>query len=283
MLSDRYLVWGNPIAHSLSPRIHEIFANQRGERIDYRRRGEGMDVATFISSFLNFFNNEGGKGSNITSPFKQVVYELIENRSEVCEIAQACNTVIKRADGSLFAENTDGYGLSTDLKDLGWLGMNTRVLILGAGGAVTGVLFHLLQEGAVVDIFNRTRARAQEVAKAFSKFGQVNAVNEYDFNEYDLVINAVAYKQGDAGVNLRTTRVTNAYTKFYDMQYTATGKTPFLAFVSDLGVENNIANGLGMLVKQAALSHYYWFGVLPDAKAALEQLRQELAEAASGC
>ncbi|RIY35140.1 shikimate dehydrogenase [Psittacicella gerlachiana] len=279
MLSNRFLVWGNPISHSLSPRIHEIFASQRGEIIDYRRRGEGMDVATFIPALLDFFNNEGGKGANITSPFKNVVYELIENRSEVCQIAQACNTIIKKEDGSLYAENTDGYGLATDLKDLGWLTMDTKILILGAGGAVTGVLFHLLKEGAKIDIFNRTRSRAQEVAQKFSKYGQVHAVNEYDFNEYDLVVNAVAYKQGDAGVNLRTARISNPQTKFYDMQYTAKGKTPFLEFVEQLGEVKYFANGLGMLVKQAALSHYYWFGVLPDAQSALIELRRELEKA----
>ncbi|MFC6275976.1 shikimate dehydrogenase [Psittacicella hinzii] len=281
MSSDRYLVWGNPVSHSLSPRIHEIFAAQRGERIDYRRRGDGMDVDTFVHALQNFFANEGGKGSNVTSPFKNIVYELIANRSESCEIAQACNTVIKKADGSLYAENTDGYGLSTDLKSLGWLQANTKILILGAGGAVTGVLFHLLKEGAQIDIFNRTRARAQEVAKRFAKFGSVQAVNEYDFNDYDLVINAVAYKSGDSSVNLRTTRIVNPNTKFYDMQYTAVGKTPFLQFVEQLGVVNNQANGLGMLVCQAALSHYYWFGIMPDAQACLAQIRQELSQAAS--
>lgn len=282
MALDRYLVWGNPIAHSLSPRIHEMFAAQRGANIDYRRRGEGMDVDTFIQSLQNFFANEGGRGSNITSPFKNVVYELITQRSEGCEIAQACNTIIKREDGSLYAENTDGYGLTTDLKDYGWLDAQTKVLVLGAGGAVTGVLFHLLKEGATVHIYNRTRSRALEVAKRFTKYGKVSAVNEYDFNDYDLVINAVAYKSEDkGGVNLRSTRVSNLHTKFYDMQYTAFGLTPFLDFMAELGVQaSNMTNGLGMLVKQAALTHYYWFGIMPDANLVLKQLQEELQAAA---
>ncbi|RIY33530.1 shikimate dehydrogenase [Psittacicella hinzii] len=278
MQVDRFLVWGNPISHSLSPRIHEIFASQRGTCIDYNRNGEGMDLATFIEAFLDFFANQGGKGSNVTSPFKKVVYDLIKDRSEVCEIAQACNTVIKRADGSLYAENTDGYGLSSDLKSLGWLNLKSKILILGAGGAVTGVLYHLLKEGAQVDIFNRTRERAQEVASSFRKYGKVEAVTEYDFDDYDLVINAVAYKKGEDAVNLRTSRITNPNTKFYDMQYAAVGKTPFLSFIEQLGCSQNLADGLGMLVRQAALSHYYWFGVLPDANIALAQLREELSQ-----
>lgn len=278
MILNKYLVWGNPASHSLSPRVHALFAAQRGTTIDYRTRGDGMSEAQFICAFKKFFAIEGGKGCNVTSPFKRIVFDMIENRSEICQIAQACNTVIYQEDGTLLAENTDGYGLSTDLDDLGWLDINTKVLILGAGGAVTGVLFKLLQEGVVVDIFNRTYDKAQDVVKRFAKFGQVHAVTEYDIDDYDLVINAVAYHaQNNDKVNLNNNVIKNQYTKFYDMQYVKTGYTPFLQYVLNIGANPmNVSDGLGMLVKQAALSYFYWFNIMPDANLALEQLRAEL-------
>lgn len=274
----KYVVWGNPISHSLSPRVHSLFAQQFGFAIDYKVAGEGLSEEEFCKAFHDFFSLDGGKGCNVTSPFKNVVYNYIENRSEFCELARACNTVVLQEDGTLQAHNTDGYGLRKDLERLGWFSPKSRVLILGAGGAVTGVLFNLLQEGLIIDVYNRTYAKAQDIVKRFSKYGEIQAIKEYNIAHYDLVINAVPYNhETNDKVNLRTAIIENHATKFYDMQYRKTGNTLFMSHLLSLGANPlNIADGLGMLVYQAAASFNLWFGQKPDAALVLEQLRAEL-------
>ena len=268
----RYAVMGNPVTHSKSPVIHKQFAHQFGHNIEYTALWVDLDG---FAEAVDQFRTEGGKGLNVTVPFKLEAFRLADNLSDRARLAGSVNTIRFEADGKIFGDNTDGTGLVHDLtKNLGVHLRDKKILVLGAGGAVRGVLGPLLkQHPALLMIANRTVARAQELAKAFGHFGKVEACG-YDGlvgKRFDVVINGTsASLKGEVPplpVNLFTN---NAVA--YDMMY-GDKPTAFLEWAMLHGAAT-ATDGLGMLVEQAAESYLLWHGVRPETRHVISALRK---------
>jgi shikimate dehydrogenase len=268
-VSDRYAVIGNPIEHSLSPQIHAAFAAQTGEDVEYGRILGDMDAVE--QDFTRFFA-EGGRGLNVTVPFKERAWRYASALSEQARTAGAVNTLVRTPDGVL-GDNTDGAGLVRDLgcnHAFGFAG--ARILLLGAGGAARGVLSPLLDEGpGRLVIANRTASKAHELAAATGR-GAVEGcgLDGLAGRRFDLIVNATA-----AGLDARVPEIPDdcladgGWT--YDMMY---GRLP-TAFVQ-WGRAHGAAralDGLGMLVEQAAESFRLWRGVMPDTEPVIARLR----------
>ena len=271
---DKYAVMGNPIAHSKSPRIHSMFAEQTGEAVDYT--AIQVDPGGFEQAVAHFIAT-GGKGLNITVPFKQEAWQLVDNRSKRAERAGAVNTIKIEADG-LFGDNTDGVGLVNDLARNNAITLTgKRILLMGAGGAARGVLAPLLeQQPARLVIANRTASRARDLAKEFSDLGEVQGCG-YDATlaelQFDVIINATAASlQGE--LPPLPDGIVAAGGACYDMMYGAQ-PTTFMSWASQQGAAK-VLDGLGMLVEQAAESFDVWRGVRPETAPVIENLRQEL-------
>ena len=271
---DEYAVMGNPIAHSKSPQIHAQFAKQTRQRIRYR--AIQVDPGGFEQAVGNFFAS-GGKGLNITVPFKQEAWKLANELSERAQLAGAVNTLKPATDGELYGDNTDGIGLVRDLaQNLGISIGNKKVLLVGAGGAARGVIAPLLDnDPQQLIIVNRTMDRAHELVKHFSGKGNINALSfdELDGETSDIVINATsASLKGDLPP-LPVSTIGNAQI-VYDMMY-GSKPTLFLQWAQQHGAEK-ISDGLGMLVEQAAESFFIWRDVRPDTAPVIQQLRADL-------
>ncbi|OOF85471.1 shikimate dehydrogenase [Rodentibacter ratti] len=270
---DNYAVWGNPIAQSLSPLIQGKFAQQTQQAMNYEAKLGDLD--TFEQQLATFFS-QGAKGCNVTAPFKSRAYQLADEHSERARLAQACNTLKKLEDGRLYADNTDGIGLVTDLQRLDWIKPNQRILILGAGGATQGALLPLLQAQQNIVLANRTLAKAQTLVEIFQPYGEIQAVamDNIPCQSYDLIINATS-----AGLSGNTAPVSADILKlgqaFYDMQYAKGSDTPFIAHCKHLGLMN-VSDGLGMLVAQAAHSFHLWRGVMPDFAKVYCEVKKEI-------
>ena len=264
-MTDRYAVFGHPIAHSKSPQIHAAFARQTGQDMSYEAILAPLDdfagsVAQFIAA--------GGRGANVTVPFKEAAFKLASRLSPRAQRAGAVNTLTFDADGIL-GDNTDGAGLVADLtRNLHCTLAGARILLLGAGGAARGVIEPLLeQQPAALVIANRTVSRAEALAELF---GQRVSACGFDAatSPFDLVINATAASLAGELPPL-SPRIFTAGTLAYDMMY---GRdTPFLGFARVHGA--NTADGLGMLVEQAAEAFYLWRGVRPDTTPVIAALR----------
>ena len=261
---DVYAVIGNPIAHSKSPLIHEVFAKQTQQTIYYGRIFSELNEFKKIT--LDFFEC-GGKGLNVTIPFKLQAYELAQHRTPRAQSAQAAN-MLWVENGQWWCDNSDGEGLTRDLRRLlkqrGASLSGTHVLLLGAGGAAQGVIEPLMDTGvASITVFNRTHEKAEALVKQFTGLASVAKVNlkaaplaELKNGSYDLIINATA--TGLSGVSPITKDVLRSIihptTLAYDMVY---GKeTSFMRDAKALGIE--AIDGLGMLVEQAALAFETW-------------------------
>lgn len=269
---DRYAVWGNPIAQSQSPLIQGLFAKQAGQNMEYAAKLG--DLEAFEQQLARFFA-AGAKGCNITAPFKERAYQLADERSERAQFAEACNTLKKLENGKLYADNTDGIGLVTDLTRLAWLKPHQRVLLLGAGGATKGVLLPLLQAKQNIVLANRTLEKAQMLAEKCQAYGEIQAVSmeTIPLQSYDLVINATSagLSGNRAPISESMLKLSNA---FYDMQYAKSADTPFIAYCKTLGF-NKVSDGFGMLVAQAAHSFHLWRGMMPNFVEIYEQLKKE--------
>lgn len=270
---DEYAVMGNPITHSKSPAIHTEFARLTQQHIHYS--AIQVDLGGFRQAVGNFFAS-GGKGLNVTVPFKQEAWQLAEQRSERAELAGAVNTLLMR-DNLLTGDNTDGVGLVRDLqhnKKIRLSGLS--VLVLGAGGASRGVLLPILNENvSSLVIANRTADKAYELAKAFNSYGVIEGLgfNHVTGKKFDLVINATsASLQGD--LPPIPDDIFNENACCYDMMY---GKQPtvFMQWANKIGVPH-ISDGLGMLVEQAAESFYLWRGIRPETGNVIETIRRSL-------
>jgi shikimate dehydrogenase len=273
-MADLYAVIGNPIAQSKSPRIHAEFARQTGEDVRYEallapRDGFAAAVAAFRAG--------GGRGLNVTVPFKLEAFALATERTERAERAGAVNTL--KFDGkAILGDNTDGAGLIWDIGErLCCPVRGKRVLIMGAGGAAHGVMLPLLrQDPAVVVVANRTVSKAIEVELHFAPFGNVLGGDYASLagQQFDLVINATSASLAGALPPLPH-GVFAPGSLAYDMVY-ANEPTRFLAFARDQGGAR-LADGLGMLVAQSAESFYLWRGVRPDTESVIAMLRGRLA------
>lgn len=271
---DQYAVMGNPIAHSKSPMIHTLFAEQTGQELEYG--AILVEIGQFNEAVAEF-KAHGGKGLNVTVPFKRDAWRLVDERSECAGLAGAVNTIVLREDGSLYGDNTDGVGMVRDIKEnLGITIEGKKVLILGAGGAVRGVLGPLLQENpAEVVIANRTPERAQELADAFDEQGRIDGCgfDDLDGSRYDIVINGTsASLKGEVPPLPEGILAKGAFC--YDMMYGAE-PTAFMLWADDEGC-NQIADGLGMLVEQAAESFLLWRGVRPETASVISSVRAAL-------
>lgn len=267
---DRYAVIGNPIEHSKSPDIHAAFAEQTGEEILYGRiLGDLEDFAGDIHDFLR----DGGRGLNVTVPFKEKAFQLASDLSERAELAGAVNTLIVATGGELRGDNTDGAGLVRDLQqNHGFDFQAKRILLLGAGGASRGVIGPLLeQEPSSLTIANRTMSRAEALAQQFMALGPV-AASGFDqlAGRFDLIINATA-----AGLKEQVPNIGNGLLKetgwTYDMMY-SDQPTAFVKWGLAQGAVKAL-DGLGMLVEQAAESFWLWRNVRPDTAPVIKMLR----------
>ncbi len=264
---------GNPITHSKSPRIHSLFAKQTNQNIEYT--AIHVDLGGFEQAVGNF-DASGGKGLNITVPFKQEAYALVDKKSARAERAGAINT-IKFENDSLYGDNTDGVGLVNDLQHNLHIELrDKRVLLMGAGGAARGVVAPLLeQHPAMLVIVNRTPDKAVAMAEAFSDLGFIEGCGYPDLGElqFDIVINATAASlQGDVPPLPDDCLADHAVC--YDMMYGAK-PTAFMGWAAVHGAEK-ITDGLGMLVEQAAESFYLWRGVRPSTTEVIQAIRDEL-------
>jgi len=272
--ADTYAVMGNPISHSKSPQIHAAFAQQTGERMIYT--ATQVDPGGFQQAVGNFFAS-GGKGLNVTVPFKREAWELAEELGSEAQQAGAVNTLLMNADGLLVGRNTDGIGLVRDiLHNHGGSIAGQKVLLVGAGGAARGVLQPLLAEApAHLFIVNRTSSRAHELATDFSALGPVSGGGFNDLNEqhFDLIINATAASLQGKVPPLPDQCCTES-TWCYDMMYGAE-PTPFVQWARQHGAQQAL-DGLGMLVEQAAESFFHWRGVRPDTAPVIQSIRTVL-------
>ena len=280
-MTDRYCVLGNPVAHSRSPAIHAQFAAQCGQDMRYEAVLAPLDgfadtVAQFVAA--------GGKGANVTVPFKEEAFRLSARRSARAELAGAVNTLVFGAAG-IFGDNTDGAGLVRDIADnLGIALAGKRILLLGAGGAARGVIAPVLAcRPASLFIANRTADKAHVLARQFSDIaapggylsGTVYAGNfaETAGNCFDIVINATSASLSGAALQLPA-GIFATGSLAYDMMY-GQGETPFLALAREQGAAH-LADGLGMLVEQAAEAFQVWRGVRPETAPVLAALRRQL-------
>ena len=269
---DQYAVMGHPVKHSKSPAIHAAFARQTEQQMEY----SAIDVEPGgFEQAVNDFFQQGGKGLNITVPFKQEAWQMTEECSEDARLAGAVNTLLYNNMGSLLGYNTDGSGLVQDiLQNHGGRLSGRRILVLGAGGASRGILLPLLQENpGTLTIANRTRARAQELAELFSPHGsQVTGCGfeELAGQQFDWVINATsASLQGKLPDLPDDLLAPQAWC--YDLMY-GNEETVFCRWAREAGAEK-VMDGLGMLVEQAAESFYLWRNVRPDTAPVIAELR----------
>lgn len=270
-MHTNYAVIGNPITHSKSPDIHAAFARETGEAVRYGRiLGE---AATFAQQVREFFAH-GGRGLNITVPFKELAWPLCDQRSPRAERAGAVNTLLLAADGTLHGENTDGIGLVRDLHhNHGCPLRGMRILLLGAGGAARGVIAPLLEAApAQLTIANRTAEKAVTLAAAYRELGAVSGcgLEALTGERFDLVIHATAAGLGDQVPTLPAgVLVPGGWS--YDLMY-GDRPTAFVRWGEEQGAGHAL-DGLGMLVEQAAEAFWLWRGIRPQTAPVIAALR----------
>jgi len=271
---DEYAVMGNPIAHSKSPQIHSLFAIQTGQNLRYH--AIQVDPGGFSQAVGNFVAH-GGKGLNITVPFKTEAWLLANQLSERGKIAGAINTIKVLDNGQLYGDNTDGIGLVCDLIDRHGITITGKsLLLIGAGGAARGVLGPLLDEHPhSLVIANRTVDRAQQLASLYTSKSRIHAVGFSHLSDqrFDIVINATSASLSGEVPPLPVSCVRDSEI-VYDMMYGA-APTPFLLWARQAGAHKT-RDGLGMLVEQAAESFFVWRGIKPDTAPVIAQLRKQL-------
>ncbi|ADP99514.1 shikimate dehydrogenase [Marinobacter adhaerens] len=275
MTNDLYAVVGNPISHSKSPRIHSLFASETGEPVEYTAIQAPLD--DFAGTVRQFFER-GGKGLNVTVPFKEDAWKLADRRTERAENAGAANTLYLDDEGRLTADNTDGCGIVRDLVvNHGVVLGQARILVLGAGGAVRGVLGPILAEHpAAITIANRTVSKADALVNLFKPVAGETALSACGFEQprepFDVIINGTsASLQGD--LPPLSPEVLGEQTVVYDMMYSLQ-TTTFNQWALEQGAQN-VHDGLGMLVEQAAESFRIWRGVNPATGPVIEELRND--------
>lgn len=273
-MSDLYCVFGNPIAHSKSPAIHAAFAAVSGQDLVYEARLAAVDG---FKQAISEFVAAGGKGANVTVPFKEEAFRLATRLSERAARAGAVNTLAFNG-AEIFGDNTDGAGLVRDIThNLGYSLAGQRILLLGAGGASRGVIAPLLAEKpAVLRLANRSADKAQRLADVFADLAPVAAgsFGESAGQTFDVVINATSASLSGNSLPLPS-GIFATGSLAYDMMY-GKGETPFLQQAREQGAVL-LADGLGMLVEQAAEAFFVWRGVRPATARVLADLRAQLA------
>lgn len=269
-MSDLYAVIGNPVAHSKSPLIHAEFSRQTGQAMRYETLLAPLDG---FAKAVSVFRQQGGKGMNVTVPFKLEAYKLVTQLTERASMAQAVNT-LKFNENCILGDNTDGTGLERDItKNLGIPIQNKRILLMGAGGAARGVVLPLLEaKPNVLVIANRTKHKAHALHQQFAAYGNLESGDFADLSgkNFDIVINATSASLQDALPPLPP-GIFCSKSLAYDMMYSQK-LTPFLKFAQQQGIKY-LADGIGMLVEQAAESFFLWRGVRPETKHVIDMLK----------
>ncbi|MGO2510192.1 MAG: shikimate dehydrogenase [Vibrio hibernica] len=271
-LIDQYAVFGNPISHSKSPFIHTLFARQTNQSMEY-----GIveaPVGGFQSAASEFFA-QGGKGCNVTAPFKLDAFKFADRLTQRAQLAQAVNTLKKLDDGQIIGDNTDGEGLVQDLLQYKAQLKGAKILLIGAGGAARGVIQPLLDQApSQIIITNRTFEKAQQLAGVFCDYGNITAMSMANINSsFDIIINSTSAGL-TGGLPEISVEIFNSQSVSYDMSYGA-GNTHFNDWAKINGV-THAYDGLGMLVGQAAESFMLWRGLRPDVRQVLQELRKNL-------
>jgi shikimate dehydrogenase len=269
-MTDRYAVTGNPIAHSKSPLIHAAFASQCGQDMRYEALLAPLDG---FAATVAAFRAAGGRGMNVTVPFKVEAWQLATRLTERARLAQAVNTLRFEADGGTLGDNTDGTGLVRDIThNLACPLHDKNILMMGAGGAARGVLLPLLEEQpTALFIVNRTAGKAHALREQFGARDcvQSGGYESLTGQRFDVIINATSSGLSDELPPLPP-EVFAPGALAYDMMYGR--ETPFMAFARAHGAAQ-VADGLGMLVEQAAEAFLLWRGVRPPTAPVIEQLR----------
>jgi shikimate dehydrogenase len=272
-LIDRYAVFGYPIKHSKSPRIHKIFAEQTRQLLEYN--AQEVPAEQFSEAVAAFFA-EGGKGLNCTIPLKELAWAYADVKTERAQLSKAVNTLALQADGSIFGDNTDGIGLVTDLMTNHAITLTgSRILILGAGGASRGIIAPILEQSVhSIVIANRTVDKAFNLAAEFHQKGSITGCgfNDLKNRQFDLIINATSTSlSGQLPPLPEYLLAKNGVC--YDLAY-SNEPTVFVRW----GLENHALksmDGLGMLVEQAAEAFFIWRGIRPITRPVIELLSSE--------
>lgn len=271
-MTDIYAVVGNPISHSKSPKIHHQFAQQTDQDMLYK--AELIELGRFAYKAGKLFEH-GLNGMNVTVPFKEDAYRFADQHTERALRAGAVNTLKKLEDGSILADNTDGIGLVRDLTINHAVQLQgKRILIVGAGGAVRGILQPLLQQHpSEVVIANRTVSKAEHLAADFNQLGNISACGFTEVQgSFDLIINGTSASLSGELPPLPLS-IFQADSVTYDMMY-GKGLTVFNQWAKDNGVDKTI-DGLGMLLEQAAEAFELWRGVRPETAVIEDNIRRE--------
>lgn len=257
---DTYAVMGNPIAHSKSPIIHQEFAKQTGQTLEYLKILVPFDG--FVAAVKDF-QQRGGKGLNITVPFKLPAYNFVSELSARAKLVEAVNTIIFKND-KIYGDNTDGIGFIRDITiNQKFPIINKNILIIGAGGAAQGIIAPILAEKPkLLVIANRTPEKAVLLETKFSKLGPITHKTFNELNScYDLIINATSASLAGE-IPALSNKIINENSFCYDLAYAAE-LTPFLQWAKQNQAAHAV-DGLGMLVEQAAESFYLWRGIKPE-------------------
>lgn len=269
---DQYAVFGHPISHSKSPRIHSLFAEQTGQALSYR--AQDVPAEDFQTATTHFFR-QGGKGLNCTVPLKELAWQYADSLTARARRSKAVNTLARQDDGSILGDNTDGVGLANDLTLNHGMNLDDiSILILGAGGATRGILAPLLAHNpSQITIANRTPSKAETIAQEFADLGAVSGCNyaELAHRQFDLIINATsASLTGELPPLPKALLKTNGCC--YDLAY-ANQPTAFVSWGQAQQARLSL-DGLGMLVEQAAEAFFIWRGVRPETAPVIELLNQ---------
>jgi shikimate dehydrogenase len=262
-MTDKYAVFGNPIEHSKSPPIHRLFAKQFDLDLDYQKI---LSTPEAFESDVKRFFSDGGRGCNVTVPFKEQAFEMCDTLTDAARTAKAVNTLYLDSDASLCGHNSDGAGLVNDLcKNHQVTLKDSNIVIVGAGGATRGILEPLiLQQPASITIANRTLAKAHQLAGEFEPLFNIFSTGT-DLSGHkgaaDLLINATSASLSSQ-VPIDNPDIISAETFCYDLAY-ASEPTSFLQWTAQNGAASSI-DGRGMLIEQAAVSFTAWTGLQPD-------------------
>ncbi len=269
---DTYAVIGNPISHSKSPLIHSEFSKQTQQHIRYETI---LSPLNGFTTAIEIFRQGGGKGLNVTLPFKVEAYKISTQLTEQASSSHAVNTIVFDGD-KIYGDNTDGTGLIRDITvNLRFAITAKRVLLCGAGGAARGIVLPLLKQNPLIlTISNRTTQKAHELRKQFSSYKNIESGNYKDIlgKEFDLIINATSTSLINKSLPLPQ-GIFSAKSLVYDLMY-GNMNTPFLQFARKEGA-THLSDGIGMLVEQAAESFFIWRGIRPETKPVIKMLRKK--------
>ena len=269
---SNYAVFGNPVKHSKSPQIHSSFAKQTG--IDLYYQAIEVPIDNF-SETVKLFSSQGGKGLNITVPFKEEAHSICSNLTQRAELSGSVNTIQFDEESNIYGDTTDGQGLINDLTINHKIDLkNKSILILGAGGSVRAMLEPLSnQKPSSIVISNRTVSRAEQLVEIFSDKENIEAhsFSALSNRSFDIIINGTSLSLKGELPPIPSS-VIKSNTCCYDLMYSDTD-TVFMKWAQEQGA-SKVLDGLGMLVEQAAESFYIWHGVKPDTAPVIKALRK---------